>query len=48
MAPCSYCRKETGLYFNGRPICIDCMDRIDAGQRPERKEAKREEQAPTN
>jgi hypothetical protein len=30
MAKCFSCDKETALYLYGKPLCLDCDDKIDS------------------
>jgi hypothetical protein len=30
MAKCARCGKDTSLYFQGTPICVECDDRLSS------------------
>jgi hypothetical protein len=33
MEKCVFCRAETQTYYHGYPFCINCANRIDAGDK---------------
>ena len=39
MAKCVYCGKATIVQIDGRPVCTDCSDLLDAGKKPPGKKA---------
>lgn len=43
---CIYCGAETKLYDNGRPVCVACADRLEAGKPPRKKEPESEGHSP--
>jgi hypothetical protein len=38
MAKCAWCDKETELYINGIPLCLDCDRDRESGRKPLQKE----------
>lgn len=34
MSPCYFCGQDTELHFNERPVCVTCMNLIEAGEKP--------------
>lgn len=48
METCIYCGAGTRLYDNERPVCVSCLDRIEAGQPLPKKGPVSENSSPDN